>query len=65
MHDLPKFDNLDLAAQEGVFGRTKAGSERLDKQPAHSHLSHVELRDGATADASKAKRDEMTRRSTP
>ena len=30
-----------------------------------SHLSHVELRDGKTADASKPKRGEMVRRSTP
>ncbi len=30
-----------------------------------SHLSHVELRDGDTADASKPKRGEMVRRSTP
>ena len=30
-----------------------------------SHLSHVELREGNTADASKPKRNEMVRRSTP
>ncbi len=30
-----------------------------------SHLSHVELREGETADASKPKRGEMVRRSTP
>lgn len=65
VHDLPKFNAESLETQEGVFGRTKNGSERLENQPAHSHLSHVELRDGATADASKPKRDEMTRRSTP
>ncbi len=58
VHDLPKFNALPVAEQEGVFGRTKNGSVRLDNQPAHSHLSHVELRDGATADASKPKRDE-------
>jgi len=51
--------------KEGIFGRTKAGSERLEVQPAHSHLSHVELRQGTTADASKPKRDEISRRSTP
>lgn len=65
VHDLPKFNALTLDAQEGVFGRTKSDSTRLETQPAHSHLSHVELRAGATADASKPKRDEMTRRSTP
>jgi deferrochelatase/peroxidase EfeB len=65
VHDLPKFNAQSIPEQEGVFGRTKEGSVRLDNQPAHSHLSHVELRDGATADASKSKRDEMTRRSTP
>ena len=47
------------------FGRTKADSTRLDEQAPHSHLSHVELRDGDTADASKPKRDEIARRSTP
>jgi hypothetical protein len=34
-------------------------------QPKQSHLAHVELRQGATADAAKPKRAEMTRRSTP
>jgi len=49
----------------GLFGRTKADSTRLDTQVPTSHLSHVELREGDTADASKPKRGEMVRRSTP
>jgi porphyrinogen peroxidase len=65
VHDLEAWEKQSIPEQEGVFGRTKADSTRLDKQPAHSHLSHVELRQGATADASKPKRDEITRRSTP
>jgi putative iron-dependent peroxidase len=65
IHDLKGFHALPLEEQEGVFGRTKADSTRLAVQPAHSHLSHVELREGATADDSKPKRDEITRRSTP
>jgi putative iron-dependent peroxidase len=65
VHDLAAFEALPLAAQEAVFGRTKADSTRLDTQPPTSHLSHVELREGATADASKPKRDEISRRSTP
>ena len=44
--------------QEQVFGRRKADSVRLEKQPEFSHLSHVELREGATADDTKPKRDE-------
>ena len=65
VHDLEAFNELPLEEQEKVFGRTKAKSERLEVQPASSHLAHVELREGKTADATKAKRDEMTRRSTP
>jgi porphyrinogen peroxidase len=65
VHDLGYFESLSLGDQEGLFGRTKKDSTRLDKQPPTSHLSHVELRDGDTADASKAKRGEMVRRSTP
>jgi porphyrinogen peroxidase len=65
VHDLKYFNSLSLADQEALFGRTKADSTRLDVQPPRSHLSHVELRDGATADASKPKRGEMVRRSTP
>ena len=65
VHDLEGWEKQSVPEQEGVFGRTKEESTRLDKQPAHSHLSHVELRQGATADASKPKRDEITRRSTP
>jgi porphyrinogen peroxidase len=65
VHDLQYFNGLSLEDQENVFGRTKPHSIRLDKQIPTSHLSHVELRDGATADASKPKRGEMVRRSTP
>jgi putative iron-dependent peroxidase len=65
VHDLAGFETLSLGDQEGVFGRTKADSTRLDTQPPTSHLAHVELREGATADASKPKRNEISRRSTP
>src|SRR5262245_40889177 len=65
VHDLEAWEKLSLPEQEGVFGRKKADSERLPVQPAHSHLAHVELRQGATGDATKPKRDEITRRSTP
>ena len=65
VHDLKYFNSLSLTDQEALFGRTKADSTRLDVQPPRSHLSHVELRDGDTADATKAKRGEMVRRSTP
>eukprot|EP01084_Bolivina_argentea_P140845 247541_1 len=65
VHDLKYFNSLALNEQEGLFGRTKKDSTRLDKQPQHSHISHVELRDGKTGDESKIKRDEMSRRSTP
>ena len=65
VHDLAYFDNLSLKDQEETFGRTKDGSERLKVQPPHSHLSHVELREGKTGDDSTARRNEITRRSTP
>src|SRR6476619_3848380 len=65
VHDLNYFEGLSPTDQENVFGRTRKDSERLDKQVPTSHLSHVELRDGDTADASKPKRGEMVRRSTP
>ncbi|MBI2703972.1 MAG: Dyp-type peroxidase [Actinobacteria bacterium] len=65
VHDLDYFFGLSLDDQQNLFGRTKADSSRLDTQVPTSHLSHVELRDGATADASKPKRGEMVRRSTP
>jgi putative iron-dependent peroxidase len=65
VHDLAYFNGLSLEAQENTFGRTKEQSIRLDKQVPTSHLSHVELRAGDTADASKPKRGEMVRRSTP
>lgn len=65
VHDLAYFNNLSLHDQENTFGRTKADSHRLEHQVPTSHLSHVELRDGTTGDATKAKRGEMVRRSTP
>jgi putative iron-dependent peroxidase len=65
VHDLTGWEKQSLQEQEGVFGRTKADSTRLENQPTHSHLAHVELRQGETADATKPKRDEIARRSTP
>jgi porphyrinogen peroxidase len=65
VHDLNYFFGLSPEDQENLFGRTRINSIRLDKQVPTSHLSHVELRDGETADASKAKRNEIVRRSTP
>jgi len=65
IHDLEAWNQMSIEDQEKVFGRTKPASVRLDPQPDFSHLSHVELRDGATADASKPKRNELVRRSTP
>ena len=65
VHDLKYFNGLSLKDQENVFGRKKADSERLKEQVPTSHLKHVELREGETADESKPKRGEMVRRSTP
>ena len=65
VHDLGYFEGLSLADQENLFGRSKSDSTRLAKQVPTSHLSHVELREGATADETKPKRGEMVRRSTP
>jgi putative iron-dependent peroxidase len=65
VHDLDAWNQMSVEEQEKVFGRTKPDSKRLDPQPDYSHLSHVELRDGDTADASKPKRNELVRRSTP
>jgi putative iron-dependent peroxidase len=65
VHDLSYFEGLSLEDQENTFGRKKADSERLAKQVPTSHLSHVELRAGDTADDTKPKRGEMVRRSTP
>jgi putative iron-dependent peroxidase len=65
VHDLDYFFSLTPDDQENLFGRTRINSVRLDKQLPTSHLSHVELRDGDTADATKAKRNEIVRRSTP
>ncbi len=65
VHDLVGWNKQSVQEQEGVFGRTKPDSTRLAVQPAHSHLAHVELRQGATGDATKPKREEISRRSTP
>ncbi len=65
VHDLDYFNKLSPEDQENLFGRTKLNSVRLEKQVPTSHLSHVELREGQTADASKPKRGEVVRRSTP
>jgi porphyrinogen peroxidase len=65
VHDLGYFNSLSLEDQENLFGRKKSDSERLVKQVPTSHLSHVELREGDTADDTKPKRNEMVRRSTP
>jgi putative iron-dependent peroxidase len=65
VHDLTYFNGLSHKDQENTFGRAKSDSKRLEVQVPTSHLSHVELRDGKTADASKKKRGEMVRRSTP
>ncbi len=65
VHDLEAWEKLPLEEQEKVFGRTKADSIRFENPPEDSHLAHVELRQGKTADATKPKRDEIMRRSTP
>jgi len=65
VHDLAYFEGLSQTDQENTFGRRKADSARLATQVPTSHLSHVELREGTTADESKPKRGEMVRRSTP
>ena len=65
MHDLDYFNSLSLQDQENLFGRTKDDSTKLPVQVPTSHLSHVELHEGATADESTPKRGEMVRRSTP
>src|SRR5579871_2449890 len=65
VHNLEAWNEMSVAEQEKVFGRTKPDSTRLDPQEPYSHLSHVELRDGKTADATKPKRNEIARRSTP
>ena len=65
VHDLDAWNEMSVEEQEKVFGRKKADSARLEEQPPYSHLSHVELREGATADTGTPKRDEIARRSTP
>ena len=66
VHDLGAWNKMSVEEQEKVFGRTKPDSTRLSPQPEYSHLSHVELHEGAPAGADAApKRNELVRRSTP
>jgi putative iron-dependent peroxidase len=65
VHDLEYFNKLAPRDQDNTFGRTRADSTRLSEQVPTSHLRHVELRQGETGDATKPKRGEMVRRSTP
>jgi putative iron-dependent peroxidase len=65
VHDLSAFNKLSVPDQEKVFGRTKDGSVKLADVPNNAHLAKMDYREGANADDSKAKRDEITRRSTP
>ena len=65
VHDMDYWATLSLEQEENTFGRTKPDSVKLDVQVPTSHLSHVELHEGATADESTPKRGEMVRRSTP
>lgn len=65
VHDLSSFNKLSVPEQEKVFGRTKDGSVKLQALPAQSHVAKMDYRHGPNADDSKAKRDEITRRSTP
>ena len=65
VHDMGYWASLSLEEEENTFGRTKADSTKLETQVPRSHLMHVELREGATADESTPKRGEMVRRSTP
>lgn len=44
-HHLDRFDALDVAHQEAVFGRTKPDSVELDDKPADAHISRVEVED--------------------
>jgi porphyrinogen peroxidase len=69
IHDLKGFHAQSIPEQEGVFGRTKGvapeGAIKLEVQPDHSHIAHVDLRVGKTGDSAAPKRNEITRRSTP
>ncbi|MFZ4518691.1 MAG: Dyp-type peroxidase [Microthrixaceae bacterium] len=47
VHDLARFEHLDVADQERVIGRTKDGSVELDPLPEHSHVERVVMEDGA------------------
>lgn len=58
-HHLDRFDALEVADQEAVFGRTKADSVELDDKPADAHISRVEV-EGADGEELK-----VYRRSVP
>ena len=47
VHDLRGFEQLDLDAQEAVFGRTKDRSVELDPLPERSHVERVVMEDDA------------------
>ena len=51
VHDLDKFAALDVAAQEAVIGRTKAGSIELegDDMPPDSHVSRTDVKKDGVA----------------
>lgn len=45
VHDLASFAELDVADQEGVFGRTKLESIEITDRPSDSHISLAEIHD--------------------
>jgi porphyrinogen peroxidase len=47
VHDLRAFEQLDVADQERIIGRTKDGSVELDPLPPHSHVERVVIEDDA------------------
>jgi putative iron-dependent peroxidase len=42
-HHLDRFDALEVADQEAVFGRTKPDSVELEDKPANAHIARVEV----------------------
>lgn len=60
-HDLSKFQQLSIADQQRVFGRTKVDSIELsaEEKPADAHISRVEVDDAAGEEL------EIFRRSVP
>ena len=51
VHDLPKFNALDVAAQEAVVGRTKVEDVELEGEamPADSHVSRTDVKEDGVA----------------